>query len=155
MAYINFCCYHCWLVIEALGCTFLAKKYTLTGNIGTHLIIGMIGLLYSALTPFCKRRSSNANLLHEKAGNGYRWGQVPLLLLRVWYIKLLWCYLRWLWCFGNYLFQSSVSNFSFLTIIGLTTNLTFVLLILFFAINEKATDKCLRAIIKFLYRIKL
>lgn len=64
-----------WL-LEALVLHFFCKKVYPQWKYWHSLIIGMIGLLYSALTPFATRRSSNANLLHEKAGNGYRWGRL-------------------------------------------------------------------------------
>ena len=48
----QFCCYHCRLVIGSLGVALFCKKVYPQWKYWHSLIIGMIGLLYSALTPF-------------------------------------------------------------------------------------------------------
>ncbi len=52
-------------------------------------------------------------------------------------------------------FQTSVSNFSFVTIIGLVTNGTFIALVILFMISETTTDKIVYSVIHFLNKIKL
>jgi len=52
-------------------------------------------------------------------------------------------------------FQTSVSNFSFVTIIGLFSNTLFIVIVFLFMISENMTDKIVIAIIQFLHKIKL
>ena len=143
-----------WL-LEALVLHFFCKKVYPQWKYWHSLIIGMIGLLYSALTPFATGGQAMQIYYMRKLGldTGGAGSIIAVKSLVYQIIMVLFALVMVFWKLP--FFQSSVSNFSFLTIIGLTTNLTFVLLVLFFAINEKATDKCLRAIIKFLYRIKI
>ena len=137
-----------WL-LEALVLHFFCKKVYPQWKYWHSLIIGMIGLLYSALTPFATGGQAMQIYYMRKLGmdTGGAGSIIAVKSLVYQIIMVLFALVMVFWKLP--FFQSSVSNFSFLTIIGLTTNLTFVLLVLFFAINEKATDKCLRAIIKF------
>ncbi len=143
-----------WL-LEALVLHFFCKKVYPQWKYWHSLIIGMIGLLYSALTPFATGGQAMQIYYMRKLGmdTGGAGSIIAVKSLVYQVIMVLFALVMVFWKLP--FFQQSVSNFSFLTIIGLATNLTFVLLVLFFAISEKATDKCLRAVIKFLYRIKI
>ena len=95
-----------WL-LEALVLHFFCKKVYPQWKYWHSLIIGMIGLLYSALTPFATGGQAMQIYYMRKLGMDTG-GAGSIMLLRVWYIRSLWYYLRWLWCFGNYLFFRAV-----------------------------------------------
>ncbi len=143
-----------WL-LEALVLHFFCKKVYPQWKYWYSLIIGMIGLLYSALTPFATGGQAMQIYYMRKLGmdTGGAGSIIAIKSLVYQVIMVLFALVMVFWKLP--FFQSSVSNFSFLTIIGLATNLTFVLLVIFFAVCEKVTDKCLRGILKFLYRIKI
>ena len=52
-------------------------------------------------------------------------------------------------------FQTNVSNFSFLTVVGLLCNSTFIILIILFCISKRATDKILRKGIWLFHKLHL
>ena len=52
-------------------------------------------------------------------------------------------------------FQTNISNFSFVTILGLICNSTFILLVLLFCISKRATDMLLRKGIGLLHKLHL
>ncbi len=143
-----------WL-LEALVLHFFCKKVYPQWKFRHSLIVGMIGLLYSALTPFATGGQAMQIYYMKKLGmdTGGAGSIIAVKSLVYQIVMVLFALVMVFWKLP--FFQNSVSNFSFLTIIGLVTNLTFVLLVLFFAVNEKATDKCLRVILKMLYRIRL
>ena len=120
-----------WL-LEALVLHFFCKKVYPQWKYWHSLIIGMIGLLYSALTPFATGGQAMQIYYMRKLGmdTGGAGSIIAVKSLVYQIIMVLFALVMVFWKLP--FFQSSVSNFSFLTIIGLTTNLTFVLLVLFF-----------------------
>lgn len=52
-------------------------------------------------------------------------------------------------------FQTNVSNFSFLTVVGLLCNSTFIILIILFCVSKRATDKILRKGIWIFHKLHL
>ncbi len=143
-----------WL-LEALVLHFFCKKVYPQWKYWHSLIMGMIGLLYSALTPFATGGQAMQIYYMKKLGmdTGAAGSIIAIKSLVYQIIMVLFAMIMVFWKLP--FFQQSVSNFSFLTIIGLITNLTFVVIVLFFAVCEKVTDKAVRAVIKFLYRIRL
>ena len=52
-------------------------------------------------------------------------------------------------------FQTSVTNFAFLTVIGLITNCLFIMVVVLFMVSERTTDRILRSVLSLLHRMKL
>lgn len=52
-------------------------------------------------------------------------------------------------------FQANVTNFAFLTVIGLFSNCIFIALVVLFVVSEKTTDRILRSVLLLLHRFKL
>lgn len=52
-------------------------------------------------------------------------------------------------------FQSHISNFSFVTVIGLLSNSAFIAAVLTFTVSERGTDRVLRFFLRLLYRMRL
>ena len=110
-----------WL-LEALVLHFFCKKVYPQWKYWHSLIIGMIGLLYSALTPFATGGQAMQIYYMRKLGmdTGGAGSIIAVKSLVYQIIMVLFALVMVFWKLP--FFQSSVSNFLFLSIIGLKTH---------------------------------
>lgn len=122
---------------------------------GRSFAVGLIGLLYSALTPFSTGgQPMQIYSMHKmgmdtgKAGSIIAVKTITYQIVMVLYsLVAVAAKLRF--------FQTNVSNFSFVTIIGLVSNSVFIALVFLFMVSETMTDRMVTGAIRLLHRVKL
>ena len=141
--------------LEGICLHIITKRIYADWPLRYSLVVGMIGLLYGALTPFSTGGQPMQIFYMRKMGMDTGKAGAIIAVKTVVYqvVMVVFALVMVFWKLPY--FQESVSNFAFIIIIGLVTNLVFVVAVLFFAINQKLTDKGLRAVIKFLHKIRL
>ena len=117
--------------------------------------VGMIGLLYSALTPFSTGGQPMQIYTMRKMGMDTGKAGSIIAVKTITYQVVMVLYSLVLVAAKLRFFQTSVSNFSFVTIIGLVTNGTFIALVILFMISATTTDKIVSSVIHFLHKLKL
>lgn len=117
--------------------------------------LGMIGLLYNAITPFSTGGQPMQIYTMRKMGMDTGKAGSIIAVKTITYQVVMVLYSLILVASKLHFFQTSVSNFSFITIIGLITNGTFIALVILFMISETTTDKIVYTTIQFLHKLKL
>lgn len=117
--------------------------------------VGMIGLLYSAITPSATGGQPMQVITMHNMGmdTGVACSAVAVKTLTYQVVMLFYAVVMVAMKL-NY-FQTNVSNFSFITIIGIICNSMFIAAVCLFMVSEKTTDRILRALLHLLYKIKL
>lgn len=155
-----------WLIVTLLAA---AAGWMLEGLV-LHLIIrhvwkdwsyqksfqvGMIGLLYSAITPSATGGQPMQVVTMHKMGmdTGVACSAVAVKTLTYQAVMLVYAIIMVVMKLRY--FQTNVSNFSFITIIGILCNSVFIAAVWLFMVSEKTTDRILRALLHLLYKIKL
>lgn len=142
-----------WLLegfVLHLLCRHIDRRWTF----GRSFYVGMVGLFYSALTPFCMGEPMeiyNMSKMGMDAGEASSVIGVKSLVhhavMLVYSLFLISLRLRY--------FQTRISNFSFLALFGLLTNAVFIAMVLLFILKESAADAVLRTAVRILDRLKL
>jgi uncharacterized protein (TIRG00374 family) len=133
-----------------LFCRHLNKGWTF----GQSFYVGMVGLFYSALTPFCMGEPMEVYNM-TKMGMDIGTATSIIAVKSLVHHAVTFFYALILISFELNYFQSRVSNFSFITIFGLITNSIFIVFVLMCMKNEKLTNSMLEALSRFLDKIKL
>ncbi|MDF2632250.1 MAG: flippase-like protein [Caproiciproducens sp.] len=144
----------CWVLegfVLHLLCVHLYPRW----SFGRSFSVGMIGLLYSALTPFSTGGQPMQIYSMSKMGMDTGKAGSIIAMKTLTYQVVMVAYSLVLVAMKLHFFQTSVSNFSFVTIIGLISNSTFIALVALFMISEKTTDKLVTSTIWFFHKIKL
>lgn len=144
----------CWLMegfVLHLLCLHLYPEW----NYARSFTVGMIGLLYSALTPFSTGgQPMQIYSMHKMGMDTGKAGSI-IAVKTLTYQVIMVAYSLVAVVAQLHFFQTSVSNFSFVTIIGLLSNTVFIVLVFLFMLSENTTDKLVNAVIRFLHKIKL
>lgn len=133
-----------------LFCRHLDKGW----KFGQSFFVGMLGLLYSALTPFNMGEPMEIYNLN-KMGMDLGTSSSIIAVKSLVHHGVTFIYSLILIAFELDYFQTRVSNFSFITLFGLVTNSIFIFLVLIFMINERLTESILHGVARFLDKIKL
>jgi len=134
-----------------LLCAHLYPEWTY----GRSVSVGMIGLLYSALTPFSTGgQPMQIYSMHRMGMDTGRAGSIIAVKTLTYQVVMV-LYSLVAVVAKLHFFQTSVSNFSFVTIIGLISNSVFIALVFLFTLSETLTDRLVTGCIQFLHRIKL
>lgn len=141
--------------MEGVSLHIIARRIYADWPLRYSLVVGMIGLLYGALTPFSTGGQPMQIYYMRKMGmdTGKAGAIVAVKTLVYQVVVVIFALVMVFWKLPY--FQEQVSNFAFITIIGLATNLLFVVAVLFFAANQKATDKIMHGILNLLHKIRL
>lgn len=117
--------------------------------------VGMVGVLYSALTPFSTGgQPMQIYTMHRLGMDTGAAGSIIAVKTLVYQIILvLYSLVMVVWMLPY--FQQNVSSFSVLTVFGLICNSTFILLVLLFCASERLTDKILRGAIQIFHKLRL
>lgn len=143
----------CWL-LEAFELNLLCRHLKPGWKYSHSFTVGMVGFLYSAVTPFAT--GGQPMQMYTLSGMGMDTGMagsvvaVKTLIYQV--VMVLYALL--MVATKLHYFQTGVTNFSFLTVIGLFTNCLFIAVVVLFIISEKTTDRILRYTIHLLHRMK-
>lgn len=117
--------------------------------------IGMIGLLYSAVTPFSTGGQPMQIYAMRKQGMDTGGAGSIIALKTLVYQVVMVAFAIILVIFQLPFFQAEVSNFSFLVIIGLLTNSTFIFLVMLFSLNRHLTDKIIKGFLHILHKLHI
>lgn len=144
----------CW-VLEGFVLNLLCIHLYPQWRFGRSFSVGMIGFLYSAVTPFSTGGQPMQIYTMRKMGMDTGKAGSIIAVKTLTYQVVMVLYSLVLVAMKLHFFQTSVSNFSFVTIIGLITNSTFIVLVILFMISEMTTDKIVKTVIRFLHYLKL
>lgn len=133
-----------------LFCRHLNKDWTF----GRSFYVGMVGLFYSALTPFNMGEPMEIYKMTKMGMDTGAASSIIAMKSLVHHAVTL-VYSLILISFELNYFQTKVSNFSFLTLFGLATNGVFIISVLLVIFNEKTADTILHAIVWLLDKIGL
>lgn len=142
-------------VLEGYGLDLLCRHLKPGWKFSHSFTVGMTGLLYSALTPFAT--GGQPMQIYTLSGMGMDAGEAGSVIAvkTLIYQVVMVLYALVMVVAKLHYFQTSVTNFSFLTVIGLITNCIFIALVFLFTISEKTTDRIVRYTIRLLHRMKL
>lgn len=144
----------CWLMegfVLHLLCLHLSPGWSYARS----LTVGMTGLLYSALSPFGSAgQPMQIYSMHKMGMDTGKAGSIIAVKTLTYQVVMV-AYSLVAVAAKLRFFQSSVSNFSFVTILGLLANSTYIALIFLFMASETVTDKIVRGTLRFLHRIRL
>lgn len=144
----------CWL-LEGFVLNLLCMHVCPEWSLGRSFSVGMIGLLYSALTPFSTGGQPMQIYSMRKMGMDTGKAGSAIAMKTLTYQVVMVAYSLVMVAMKLRFFQTNVSNFSFVTIIGLISNSVFIALVALFMISQKSTDKLVISSIWFLHKIKL
>lgn len=141
--------------LEGFAVHFIARKIYPDWPLKNSIVIGMVGLLYGALTPFSSGGQPMQVYFMKKMGMDTSKAAAIITVKTMVYqiVMVLFAVTMVFWKLP--FFQKEVSNFAFITLIGLASNLIFIGAVLFFAFNRTLTDKIVRGIVKLLHKMHL
>lgn len=117
--------------------------------------MGMVGVLYSALTPFSTGgQPMQIYSMHRLGMDTGAAGSIIAVKTVVYQVVMV-LYALVMVVLRLPFFQKNVSDFSFLTVIGLICNGTFIALVLLFSLSQRITEKLLHKAIFLLHKIHL
>jgi glycosyltransferase 2 family protein len=144
----------CW-ISEGFVLHMLCLHLYPDWSFGRSFSVGMTGLLYSALTPFSTGgQPMQIYSMHKMGMDSGKAGSIIAVKTLTYQVVMV-VYSLVAVAYKLNFFQTSVSNFSFVTVIGLFSNTVFIVIVFLFMISENTTDKILTAVIQFLHKIKL
>ncbi len=152
------------LAVAAAGGTLLLEGYTLNlfcrhvcpwWSFGRSFSVGMTGLFYSAITPFSTGGQPMQIYAMNKMGldTGKAGSIIAMKTLVYQAVMVLYSLLLVSTQLG--FFQRNISNFSFVTMIGLLSNSVFIAAVLTFTVSAGGTDRVLRFLLRLLYRMRI
>lgn len=141
--------------IEGWALDILCRHLRRGWHYGRSFLVGMTGLLYSALTPFSTGGQPMQIYVMSNMGMDAGTAGSIIAVKTLIYQVVMVAYSLVMVILKLRFFQTNVSNFAFITVIGLVTNCIFIALVVLFMISEKTTDRILRIVLQFLHRLKL
>ena len=143
-----------WL-LEGFSLNLICKVVYPQWKFHYSFCMGMVGMLYSALTP-CSTGGQPMQIysMHRLGMDTGAAGSIIAIKTIVYQIIMV-LYALTMVVFRLSFFQRNVSDFSFLTILGLVCNSTFIALVLLFCISQKITNKLLHKGIFLLHKLHL
>lgn len=151
-----------WTFLGALGgwflegyvlyliCKHLCKDWTYAKS----FYVGMVGLFYSALTPFCMGEPMEVYSM-TKMGMETGTASSIIAVKSLIHHAVTFFYSFILVAFELNYFMTKVTNFSLITLFGLVTNSIFIIAVIMFMVNEKLTDTILKFFINILNKFKM
>lgn len=143
-----------WL-LEGLALNLICKVVYPQWRFHYSFCIGMLGVLYSALTPCSTGGQPMQIYSMRRLGMDTGAAGSIIAIKTLIYQVVMVLYALVMVILRLSFFQKNVSDFSFLTVIGLVCNSTFIALVLLFCLSEKLTDKIISGGVYFLHRIHL
>lgn len=144
----------CWF-LEAWVLNRLCRHFIKQWKYTRSFTVGMIGFLYSALTPFATGGQPMQIYAMNAMGMDAGMAGSIIAVKSLTYQIVMVAYSLVAVALKLHYFQTSVSNFAFVTLLGLTANCVYIALIALFLISERTTDKLLHGSIRVLHKMKL
>ena len=124
-------------------------------SFGRSFSVGMTGLFYSAITPFSTGGQPMQIYAMNKMGlDTGKAGSIIAMKTLVYQVVMVLCSLVLVSTQLGF-FQTNISNFSFVTVIGLLSNSAFIAAVLTFTVSAGGTDRALRFVLRLLYRMRI
>ena len=142
-------------VLEGFALNLICKVVYPQWKFNYSFCIGMLGVLYSALTPCSTGGQPMQIYSMRKLGMDTGAAGSIIAVKTLIYQAVMVLYALCMVVLRLGFFQRNVSDFSFLTIIGLICNSTFIALVLLFCISERLTDKIIAGGVKLLHKLHL
>mgnify|MGYP001623139256 CR=1 FL=1 len=142
-------------LLEALCDFLLCRHLTKKWNFGQSFMIGMTGLLYSAVTPFSTGGQPMQIYYMSKMGMQPGAAGAVISVKTITYQVVMVLYAILLLALELPFFQTHVSNLSFLTLFGLTANLIFIAAVVLISVKPNLLYKLLHKLFQFLHKIHL
>lgn len=143
-----------WL-LEGMALNLICKVVYPQWRFRYSFCIGMLGVLYSALTPCSTGGQPMQIYSMRKLGMDTGAAGSIIAVKTLIYQIVMVLYALFMVVLRLPFFQKNVSDFSFLTIIGLICNSTFIALVLLFCISQKITDKLIAGGVRLLHKLHL
>lgn len=142
--------------LEGLALHYIARRIYPDWKLRNSIVIGMVGLLYGALTPFSSGGQPMQVYYMKKmgmdAGKAAAIITVKTMVYQV--VMVIFAVTMVVWKLPFFQ-QQNISNFWFITLIGLGANLIFISAVFFFSFNRKLTNKIVSGIITLLHKMHL
>lgn len=142
-------------LLEALCNFLLCQHLTKKWNFGQSFMIGMTGLLYSAVTPFSTGGQPMQIYYMSKMGMQPGAAGAVISVKTITYQVVMVLYAILLLTLELPFFQTHVSNLSFLTLFGLAANLIFIAAVILISVKPNMLYKLLHKLFQFLHKIRL
>ena len=143
------------LVLEGFTLNLFCRHVCPWWRFGRSFSIGMTGLFYCAITPFSTGGQPMQIYAMSKMGmDAGKAGSVIAMKTLVYQVVMV-LYSLILVSTQLGFFQRNISNFSFVTVIGLLSNSLFIAAVLTFTVSARGTDRALRFCLRSLYRMRL
>ena len=141
--------------LEGVALHYITKQIYPDWPLKNSIIIGMVGLLYGALTPFSSGGQPMQVYYMHKMGMDTAKAAAVIAIKTLVYQVVMIAFALVMVFWKLPFFQQNVSDFAFITLIGLVTNFTFVALVLLFAMNQRLTNKIVGGVFKLLHKMHL
>lgn len=142
-----------WL-LEGLVLHLLCRHLYRGWSFGKSFYVGMVGLFYSALTPFCMGEPMEIYSMSKMGMETGAAGSIIAVKSLLHHGVTFFYSLVLVACELEY-FQTKVSNFSVITVFALVTNSIFIFMVVLFLINPAVTRFILRGLAGLLNRVGL
>ena len=148
------CCVLVWL-LEGVTLHFFCRALYKDWRLPYSVCTGLIGILYSCLTPFSTGgQPMQIYTMHRLGMDTGKSGSIIAIKTLVYQgVLLVLTLVMIVWKLPY--FQQNVSDFSFVTILGLLSNSAFLLFVALFFFSPRITDRLLRGGLKVLMRLHL
>lgn len=141
--------------LEGWSLNILCRHLNSGWRYGRSFLTGMTGLFYGAVSP-CGAVSQPMQIyMMSRMGMDAGTAGSVVVVRSLVYQSVMVVYALFMVVFQLRFFQTAVSNFAFVTVIGLTVNTACIALVVLFLVREKMTDRILSAILRFLHRVRL
>ena len=133
----------------------LCRHVSPNWKFGPSFTIAMTGLFYSAITPFSTGGQPMQIYAMRRMGmdTGKAGSVIAMKTLVYQIVMVIYSLLLVFTQLG--FFQQNISNFSFITVIGLLSNSAFIGAVLLFTVSARGTDRALRFFLRLLYRLRI
>ncbi len=142
--------------LEGLALHYIARRIYPAWRLLNSIVIGMVGLLYGALTPFSSGGQPMQVYYMTKMGMdpGKAAAIITVKTMVYQVVMVIFAVAMVVWKLPFFQ-QQHISNFWFITLIGLAANLIFIGAVFFFSFNRRLTNKIVSGVITLLYKMHL
>lgn len=142
--------------LEGLALHYISRRIYPNWRLKNSIVIGMVGLLYGALTPFSSGGQPMQVYYMNKMGmdTGKAAAIITVKTMVYQVVMVIFAVAMVVWKLPFFQ-QQNISNFWFITLIGLAANLLFISAVFFFSFNRKLTNKIVSGIITLLHKMHL
>ncbi|MDD5953091.1 MAG: lysylphosphatidylglycerol synthase transmembrane domain-containing protein [Oscillospiraceae bacterium] len=142
--------------LEGTALHYITRRIYPDWPLKNSIVIGMVGLLYGALTPFSSGGQPMQVYFMKKMGAdpGKAAAVITVKTMVYQVVMVIFAVVMVVWKLPFFQ-QQNISNFWFITLIGLAANLLFISAVFFFSFHQKLTSRIVTALINLLHKMHL